>query len=305
MGLGLRVEARALQWNADTLARDIIFFVYDVINLSDCDYDTAAFGVLLTPGVGSYQSVRPNQNVTVSTTEDLLIATATSGQGYPDNWQTGYIGLMFLETPAKSATDTVSAGIASVANHWVADHGPSGFILQNDSTLWGIMSSGVVDTVYNNANLVTVVGTRTFAMKRWTSHRFGVAFVFAQTRDTLSLRAAYARRMAAAGYRTPSSFTGVNPLAAQGIPTQASLDQNYPNPFNPTTVVSFQLPVASNVWLAVYDLLGREVAVLVNERKAPGSYKVKFDGSSLASGVYFYRLQAGDFVQSRKLLSLR
>ena len=61
----------------------------------------------------------------------------------------------------------------------------------------------------------------------------------------------------------------------------------------------------SDVKLSVFDLLGREVAVLVNERKGPGSYEVKFDGSGLASGVYFYRLQAGDFVQSKKLLLLK
>jgi hypothetical protein len=110
--------------------------------------------------------------------------------------------------------------------------------------------------------------------------------------------------------------------APAGVPPSFTLEQNYPNPFNPTTVISYQLPVVSSVRLAVYDLLGREVAVLVNERKAPGSYEVKFDGAGLASGVYFYRLsvsplarrdlvtqerdgQAGDFVRTRKLLVLR
>jgi M6 family metalloprotease-like protein len=92
---------------------------------------------------------------------------------------------------------------------------------------------------------------------------------------------------------------------AEGIPERNSLAQNYPNPFNPSTVIRYQLPGVSNVRLAVCDLLGREVAVLVNERKAPGSYEVRFDGAGLSSGVYFYRLQAGDFVQTRKLLLLR
>lgn len=88
-------------------------------------------------------------------------------------------------------------------------------------------------------------------------------------------------------------------------PAAFKLEQNYPNPFNPTTVISFQLSVASDVKLAVYDLLGREVAVPVNERKAPGTYEVKFDGSGLASGVYLYRLTAGSFVQSRKFVLLK
>ncbi len=89
------------------------------------------------------------------------------------------------------------------------------------------------------------------------------------------------------------------------VPKVYGLSQNFPNPFNPSTVVRYQLPAAGNVKLVVYDLLGREVAVLVNEKMAPGNHEVKFDGSGLASGVYFYRMQAGDFVQTRRLLLLK
>jgi len=89
------------------------------------------------------------------------------------------------------------------------------------------------------------------------------------------------------------------------IPRQFGLKQNYPNPFNPSTTIKYELPKSSLVTLTVYDLLGREVSVLVNERRDAGVHEVKFEGSSLASGVYFYRLQAGDFVQSRKLMILK
>jgi hypothetical protein len=88
-------------------------------------------------------------------------------------------------------------------------------------------------------------------------------------------------------------------------PKTFALSQNYPNPFNPTTVVSYRLPVASSVRLAVYDLLGREAAMLVNERKASGTYTVTFDASGLASGVYFCRLSAGDFVETKALLLMK
>ena len=88
-------------------------------------------------------------------------------------------------------------------------------------------------------------------------------------------------------------------------PEGFALGQNYPNPFNPKTVVGSELPVASNVKLAIYDLLGREVAVLVNERRAAGSYQDSFDGSGLASGVYICRMTAGKFAQSRRMLLLR
>ncbi len=81
--------------------------------------------------------------------------------------------------------------------------------------------------------------------------------------------------------------------------------QNYPNPFNPTTVISYQLPVASDVNLKVYDILGREVATLVNQIKPAGSYDVTFDASKMASGVYFYRLQTETFVETKQMILVK
>ncbi len=89
------------------------------------------------------------------------------------------------------------------------------------------------------------------------------------------------------------------------IPTRFSLSQNYPNPFNPTSTIAFSLPQASNVSLKVFDALGREIAILVNEFKSEGSYRVLFNGSSLSSGVYFYRLQAGRYVDTKKLILMK
>jgi hypothetical protein len=98
--------------------------------------------------------------------------------------------------------------------------------------------------------------------------------------------------------------TDVNSISA-GLPVSIALLQNYPNPFNSTTVVSWQSSAVSNVKLAIYDLLGQEVAVLVNERQPAGEHRVRFDGGGLSSGLYLCRLQAGDFVQTRKMLLLR
>jgi hypothetical protein len=107
-------------------------------------------------------------------------------------------------------------------------------------------------------------------------------------------------------WRRPLSemVTSVGP-AVTGLPREFLLSQNYPNPFNPSTTIRMELPRSSVVRLSVYDVLGREVSVLVNDRKNAGVHEVKFDGSNLASGVYFYRLTAGDFVQSKKLLLLK
>jgi hypothetical protein len=90
-----------------------------------------------------------------------------------------------------------------------------------------------------------------------------------------------------------------------GLPKQFALEHNYPNPFNPSTTIKYELPRTSNVTLSVYDILGREVSVLVNEKREAGVHEVKFDGSNLASGVYFYRLQAGDFVATNELVLLK
>ena len=84
-----------------------------------------------------------------------------------------------------------------------------------------------------------------------------------------------------------------------------SLEQNYPNPFNPSTKIKFDVPAESFITLKVYDLLGNEIAILVNEEKNAGSYEVEFNVAELTSGVYFYQLQAGSFVETKKMILLR
>lgn len=96
--------------------------------------------------------------------------------------------------------------------------------------------------------------------------------------------------------------TGLNQAR---IPGSFALGQNYPNPFNPVTTIKYELPKSSEVRLSVFDMLGREVAVLVDERRDAGVHEVKFESSRLSSGMYLSRLRAGDVVQSRKMMLLR
>ena len=89
------------------------------------------------------------------------------------------------------------------------------------------------------------------------------------------------------------------------IPASYSLSQNYPNPFNPVTKIRYDLPRAGVVRLVVYDVMGREVEMLVNERQAAGSYEAVWDGTRFASGVYFYRLTADGYSEPRKMLMIK
>jgi hypothetical protein len=91
----------------------------------------------------------------------------------------------------------------------------------------------------------------------------------------------------------------------QGIPTVFSLSQNYPNPFNPSTSITYGLPHKSQVTLTVFNMLGQRVAVLDEGEREAGYYSIVFDGKRLASGMYLYRIQAGGFVQTRKLILMK
>ena len=89
------------------------------------------------------------------------------------------------------------------------------------------------------------------------------------------------------------------------LPTNYNLSQNYPNPFNPTTKIEYSIPKTSFVRLKVYDILGREVAALVDEEKSVGSYNIEFNGNNLSSGIYFYKIQAGDYSLVKKMILIK
>jgi len=91
----------------------------------------------------------------------------------------------------------------------------------------------------------------------------------------------------------------------KSVPKSFELSQNYPNPFNPSTKIKFTVPTVSYVSLIVFNSLGQEVQTLAREEKSEGIYEVSFNASNLPSGTYFYRIQAGDFVETKKMLLLK
>ena len=104
--------------------------------------------------------------------------------------------------------------------------------------------------------------------------------------------------------RGPKTSTGVV-VQNQEYPNQFLLQQNYPNPFNPLTIINYQLTIGNYVTLKVYDVFGREVAALVNGRKPAGQYEAEWNAEGLPSGVYFYRLQTGEYTSVKKMMLMR
>ncbi|MBI5471547.1 MAG: T9SS type A sorting domain-containing protein [Ignavibacteriae bacterium] len=125
------------------------------------------------------------------------------------------------------------------------------------------------------------------------------AVVSAPDMQTLNVRALRAKSI----YESGGALSVDQNRPAQ--PEEFALRQNYPNPFNPTTVIRFTISSSQFTTLKVFDVLGREVATLVNEVKQPGEYTQPFDPAGLPSGVYFYRLTAGSFTETRRMLLLR
>jgi hypothetical protein len=98
---------------------------------------------------------------------------------------------------------------------------------------------------------------------------------------------------------------GVDTATDPELPEAVTLSQNYPNPFNPITTISFSLPQPAEATLSVFDLLGRQIRVLASGTQPAGSYKVTFDATGLPSGVYLYRLQAGDYVEAKRMVVVK
>ena len=150
--------------------------------------------------------------------------------------------------------------------------------IRADSILFNGTSSSVWYEISKNVTLVA--GSNTIQMQMWWSY---------MQLDFLDV--------------SESIITAVE--NKDGLPTSYSLSQNYPNPFNPATNIRYTVPKLSQVVMKVYDVLGREVVTLVNEVKNAGSYITTFNGRQLSSGIYFYTLRAGDFVQSKKMVIMK
>jgi hypothetical protein len=185
---------------------------------------------------------------------------------------------------------------------------PNQTAIKDSSFNYQIPDSTFIDDDGNNTLRYTATLSNGNPLPAWLSFDT-VRCIFSGLPDTAALYTIKVTATDTAGASASCTFriTVTNPPTGIGeekdqLPKGFVLNQNYPNPFNPTTVINYRLPSRSYVTLKVYNVLGEEVSILVNGIKEAGSYEAKFDAGRLASGVYFYRLTAGSFMFTKKLI---
>ncbi len=174
----------------------------------------------------------------------------------------------------------------------------------------------VVIGIYKNGQVIGVGGSQFFGAATYTKFSAPIYYTNGETPDSCQISITIGNNT---GDINLGTYFLIDDLAFEGIATDVndeanynpenfSLAQNYPNPFNPSTKINFSIPQGTsreNVSLKVFDMLGNEVATLVNEKKSAGNYEIKFDASGLSSGIYLYTLQSGGFVETKKMIYLK
>jgi hypothetical protein len=233
----------------------------------------------------------------------------------------GTLGGVFRSTDSGTSWTAASTGLTNTevisfavsgANLFAGTYGGV-FRSTNNGASWTAADSGLTNLAYalavSGTNLFAGTGGGVFLSTNnganWTTVNTGLTNTFVQS---LAVRGTnlFAGTYLGGVWRRPLSqmITSVGRLSTDLL-THFSLGQNYPNPFNPATTISFSLPSTSFVSLKVFDALGREVGVLLSEKLPAGTYSQQWNTEGLVSGVYFYRLQASNFVETKKLVLLR
>jgi len=235
-------------------------------------------------------------------------------------------GGVFLSTNNGTSWTSVNNGLAYIdftslavsgTNVFLGSWGTVGggvFLSTNNGTSWTVVNNGLTNT---DVQSLAVSGENIFAatylggvFRTTNNGTFWIAVNSGLTNTdvrTLAISGThlYASTYKSGVWRRPlSELISVQSLSNE-VPEEFSLEQNYPNPFNPVTKINYELRVTNYARLVAYDVMGKEVATLVNEKQSPGAYQVDFDGSSLPSGVYFYRLTAGDFTDTKRMILIR
>ncbi len=308
---------RGLSWTAASIGltnTDVWSFAVSPNGASGTDLYAGTNGGGVCRSTNSGRSWTAVNNGLIYTGVSALAALGTNIFAGTDN---GIFLLAGSDTTWNWVLRTTVVNVLTVSgtNIFAGTDGAGIYLSTNNGTTWTQIDSGLTDTY---VNAIVVSGTNLFAGTNsggvflstnsgtsWTAINTGLTNTYVNALAVFHANL-FAGTNGSGAWRRPLSqmITSVERFSTNS-PTHFSLDQNYPNPFNPTTAISYQLSANSFVSLKVYDILGREVTTLVNEKQSAGSYQVTFDASRLASGVYFYRLTAGSFVSVKKLVLLK
>jgi photosystem II stability/assembly factor-like uncharacterized protein len=192
-------------------------------------------------------------------------------------------GLLFTTNSGTNWTTLPQTFLGATSVSGIAGAQTSWWVAKQDTTIWYSSNNGT-----NWVQQYRGPGTQLFY--HLTKSRAGATLWAVRSTGGIS--------------RYGQPITGVTPISSE-VPSSYSLSQNYPNPFNPVTKINYELPKSGLVTMKVYDVLGQEVATLVNEVKNAGTYNVEFNGASLSSGIYFYKLESNGFSDIKKMMLIK
>jgi serine protease len=291
--LGIQTDLKTYSFS-DAGNDNYIILKYNFTNESGIDYSSFYVGIYFDWDIDDEGY---DQNIT------NYDQTNNFGYAYHTDIDKPFIGMALL-------TDGTT-GFYGIANDGL-DGGVGVYDGYSDASKWLTLTNGLIKTEAGPNDISSVISAGPFNIKA--DSTLEVAFSLSAGIDLNSLQNSVVNSRA----KYKSVITDVLKDNSE-LPTEFSLSQNYPNPFNPSTTIQYSIPVgtsrdlsATNVTLKIYDILGREVATLVNKNQKAGNYEVKFNASTssstaneLTSGIYFYRIVAGKFVDTKKLILLK
>lgn len=312
----LKAEVKFLSYTFnDNLRKDAQYYRFDVTNKSNSNWNNAYFSFFVDPDLGDRLNDRFGSDSALGlvytyngSTSDTAFGNTPPAMGYklissPNGVTlsscTPFYNNNSIPTPPDCNTDpyltsefyNMQQGLDKCGSPFIYNGQPKKFVYNGNPEA----GSGWNSSVSGDVRMTMNIGPFNLAPNQTST--FIVVALIAQGTNNLN------------SVTKLKQYAATIPISVQTIssnlPKQFSLSQNYPNPFNPTTNIKFEIPKSEFVNIRVFDIVGREVKELVNQNMSAGEYKVDFDGSSLESGVYFYRITAGSFVETRKMILVK
>ncbi|MDR3611140.1 MAG: S8 family serine peptidase [Ignavibacteriaceae bacterium] len=270
--LGLNVKLRSYSF-IDPADKNYIILRYTINNISGATLSNLYTGLLID--------------------WDMVESTGANDLTAYDN--TGNFG--YVHHQGLIPDTTIGIGLLSANNYnfYAIDNSVFGY---TDHEKWAALSSGLTNTSAGPADIANVTASGPYSIPA--GGTIDVAFALAADVSVQNLRSEFANARSKYNLILTSVQDNINP-----VPYTFELSQNYPNPFNPSTTIRYSIPSKSQVILRIYDMLGREVRTLLNEAKEAGNYSINFYAGNLPSGVYLYKLSAGNFTSTKKLVLIK